>query len=309
MTRYSWQVPMATRFSASKNISMKISRKIFTNLRDIVKETRRLLLDPELFPSRYVADYFWEVIHFYLYKFAQYGRAVQNSRWENNKADMEEVSTETDIIKDITKNKRIFHWDKLRLITCLTGTPFKYCPLCTTMFRVHFHAQSSQKDGGKAYVIDRITSLKVSEDGLVDQSVQFERQKEDNKISFVGPDGKVYRLQHHENTLKSFMQTRYFRMRMRDRCIRCKETYITYKGEDAEVFVPHKLQPHRSTSRKTWQKWFRNSDKSPGSGEEGNLRRNCLIKQRIPPAANMLLRRARFMYSSIRRRYENVSQR
>jgi len=300
---------MTTRFDASKKVSVKISRKILTNFQDIVKETRRLQLDPDLFPSKYVADYFWEVMKFHLQKFVQYGRAVQDSKWDDNDADMEEVSTETDIIKEITKIKRFSHWDKPRLITCLTGIPFKYCPLCTTMIRIHFHAQSSAKDARKAYVIDRIISLEVTKDGLFEHSVQFERHKEDDRISFVGPDGKIYRLQHHEGTLKSFMQTRYFRMRMRDRCIRCKETYITYKGEDAEVFLPHKLQPHRSSSRKTWQKWFRNSDKSPGTGEKGNLRRNCLVKQRIPPAASMLLRRARFMYSSIRRRYENVSQR
>lgn len=294
MHRYSFEAGIAIRLDDSNKNVPALPRRVLTNLEDIVKETKRLQKDPDLFPSKPTADYFWSVMKDYLQAFVKLQKTVQNYIWDHHAPELEEVNKDTITIKPS-------QWDAPRGTTS-QRKPFKFCPECTAVFEISVRDYSLTKKMDHIH----INPLDFGKNAFFKEPTTHDRTLKDGRVSFTAENGKRYSLP----GLSPNIQTHLFRMRMKDRCLLCKEVHRRLKCDDSEIFVHHKLQSGASRTRKPWQKWFRNLNRSSAKNENRDRscsRRRDLIKQRVPPGGSMILRRARFMYSSIRRRYQQVN--
>nr|AIG95729.1 MAT1-1-6 [Pseudogymnoascus destructans] len=229
---------------------MNIDRRLYTSFENIWKETERLKVDPELFPSIRHKKYFWYVMAGLAEKLE--GVRNMHEAWSND-------------------NQSSFELQPINL-NSLDDSPIKYCGAC-----------------------DRICLLELHSLPLPPETV-----KQRGLALLNGFDLGMGIPRANEVPSETLQDTRVCRWRLQNKCWQCRETWVEHTLDE-----DHALEPNGPSTKKTWTKWFRNLNQSFRSPRRKGIKsNNFTIRQRIPPTAGMLLRRARFMYSSIERRYE-----
>lgn len=259
---------------------MNIDRRLYTSFENIWKETERLKVDPELFPSEKHKQYFWYVMAGLSEKLE--GVRNMHEAWSND-------------------NEAPFEFQPIDL-NSLKDSPIKYCGACDRICLLELHNLPLPLETVKQR---RLSLLNGVDLGVGYIYIDFDWCDKFNgeDITFPGQDNNMYRIPRaNEFPSETLQDTRVCRWRLRNKCWRCRETWVEHTRDE-----DHALEPNGPSTKKTWTKWFRNLNQSFRAPRKGIQLNNFTIRQRIPSTAGMLLRRARFMYSSIGRRYETVS--
>lgn len=256
---------------------VNINQRIYTSFENIWKETERLKADPELFPSEKHKKYFWYVMAGFAEKLEEV--ISMHEAWSND-------------------NHSLFELQPINL-NSLDDKLTKYCGACDRVCLLELHSLPLPPETVKQR---RLVPLNGSnlEVGHIYIDFNWLKRYTREDTTFPGQDSNMYRIPRVPS--ETLHDTRVFRWRLRSKCWQCGEMWVKHTPNE-----DHALEPNGPSTKKTWRKWFQNLNQSFHPSRKDIQSNNFTIRQRIPPAAGMLLRRARFMYSSIGRRYETVS--
>lgn len=259
---------------------MNIDRRIYTSFENIWKETERLKADPELFPSERHKQYFWNVMEGLTEKFD--GIRNMHEAWSND-------------------NQSLFEFQPINLDS-LDDSLTKYCGACDRICLLELHSHPLPLETVKQRGLALLNGFDLGM-GCIYIDFDWFNKYTGEEITFPGQDNNMYRIPRvNEVPSQTLQDTRVCRWRLRSKCWQCGETWVEHTLDE-----DHALEPNGPSTKKTWTKWFRNLNQSFCDPRKDIRLNGFTIRQRIPPTAGMLLRRVRFMYSSIGRRYETVS--
>ncbi|OBT64550.1 hypothetical protein VE03_05319 [Pseudogymnoascus sp. 23342-1-I1] len=256
---------------------MSLDRRLYTSFENIWKETERLKADPELFPSEKHRLYFWHA--------------------------MEGLTEQLDEIRNMHEawsndNQSPFEFQPIDL-NSLDDNLAKYCGACDRICLLELHSLPLPLETVKQRGLALLNGFELGMGYIYVDFDWFNKYTREN-ITFPGQDNNMYRIPRADEVPSQTLQdTRVCRWRLRSKCWQCGETWVEHTLDE-----DHALEPNGPSTKKTWRKWFRNLNQSFRARRKDIQSNNFTIRQRIPPTAGMLLRRARFMYSSIGRRYE-----
>ncbi|KFY33384.1 hypothetical protein V494_07673 [Pseudogymnoascus sp. VKM F-4513 (FW-928)] len=256
---------------------MTFSRRLYTSFENIWRETERLKSDPELFPSEKHKQYFWYVMAGLTKKLEDVHNIHES--WSND-------------------NQTLFDFQPINL-NSLEDSLTKFCGACDRICLLELHSLPLPLEMAKQRGLVLLNGLDRGT-GYIYSDFDWLNKCAREGITIPGQDGNMYRIPRvNEVSSDTLQDTRVCRWRLRSKCWRCKETWVEHTLDE-----DNPLERNGPSTKKTWRKWFRNLNQSFRAHRKGIQSNNFTIRQRIPPSAGMLLRRARFMYSSIGRRYE-----
>ncbi|KFY24208.1 hypothetical protein V493_05377 [Pseudogymnoascus sp. VKM F-4281 (FW-2241)] len=256
---------------------MNMDRRLYASFESIWKETERLKTDPELFPSEGHKKYFWHIMDTLTRKLEDIRNMYES--WSDD-------------------NEALFEFQPINL-DFFDASLVKNCEACDRICLIELHDAPLPLETVKQR---GLSLLNGPDPGMGYIYIDFDwfnkYTRED--MTFPGQDNDVYRIPRaNEVPSQTLHDTRVCRWRLRSKCWQCGETWVEHTlNED------HPLEQNGPSTKKTWRKWLRNLNQPFRTPRKDIQSNNFTIRQRIPLAAGMLLRRARFMYSSITRRYE-----
>ncbi|KFY36457.1 hypothetical protein V495_07885 [Pseudogymnoascus sp. VKM F-4514 (FW-929)] len=256
---------------------VNLDRRLYTSFENIWREIERLKADPELFPSEKHKHCFWHVMAGLAKKLGEV--RTMHEAWASDNQSPFEVQM---IDLDSPNN-----------------SPIKYCGSCDRICLLELHNVPLPPETVKQRRLSLLDGLNLGM-GYIYIDFDWANQYDGNDVTFLGQDSKKYKIPRaNEIRSETLQDTRLCRWRLRSKCWRCGENWVKHTPDE-----DHALEPNGPSTKKTWTKWFRNLNQSLRAPRKDIHSSNFTIRQRIPPTAGMLLRRARFMYSSIGRRYE-----
>ncbi|KFY86183.1 hypothetical protein V500_07815 [Pseudogymnoascus sp. VKM F-4518 (FW-2643)] len=259
---------------------MNIDPRLYTSFENIWKETERLKADPELFPSENHKKYFWHVMAGLAEKLEEIRN--MHEAWSND-------------------NQYSFEFQPINL-NSLDDSLIKNCRACDRICFLELHSGPLPLETVKQRGLVLLNGFDLGT-GYIYFDFDWLKRYTREDITFLGQDNNTYRIPRaNEVPSQTLQDTRVCRWRLRSKCWRCGETWVEHTLDE-----DHALEPNGPSTKKTWTKWFRNLNQSFRAHQKDMQSNNFTIRQRIPPTAGMLLRRARFMYSSIGRRYETCA--
>lgn len=251
-----------------------IPMRLAKTLRDVQEEIKRLIEHEELFPSQKVAERFFKETIPNFVKVVQLADGLEKLANQQKVPGLNapKVEKRWDQVLHAAKIKPWKQEKKWVELKVTRRRPLYSCTICFgETYAMHYPAEwwdgvkRGAKNGG-------VTSHPV-----------------------LTSDGK----RRHDNCKKcrdANIETRLFAVQKAESCYWCRKSGLKY--------YPFPLlgrpEPVRAKRKKEmfakWKRWFRNSSRK-------SKRSECLIKQRIPPPAAMILRRLRAQYDHYRRRY------